>query len=101
MSGMDFIAGIGAVGMMCIGLVLITLAICWAVLPFILIAKLNAQRKATEDATKQLAYELGKMHSELGKVAQSTRQTAVACAALTMWAEREHAALTKDPGAAK
>lgn len=86
MNGMDFIAGIGAVGIMCIGFVLLALAISWAVLPFILIAKLAAQRKSTEDATRAAEYAAQKMASELGKVAQSTRQTAEACAALTVCA---------------
>jgi len=81
MSATDLGFAFGSVGILCVGLVLLILVLCWCVLPFILISKLNAQRKATEASTKQLAY-------ELGKVAQSTRQTAEACAALTVWAER-------------
>lgn len=68
-----------------IGLVLVlfgaAVGVAWLLLPFLLLDKLNAQRKATEAAA-------ARADALARQVAENTRQTAEACAALTQWAER-------------
>lgn len=71
----------GSVAVLCIGGVVLIVAIWWVILPFTLMQKLKEQIKAANAAS-------ARADAALAAVAQNTKQTAEACAALTQWAER-------------
>lgn len=67
---------------------LLVLAGAWLTLPFLLLGRLNALRRQVEAASLKATADAARADALARQVAENTRQTAEACAALTQWAER-------------